>query len=92
MVLAYLIGFWAILTGVMEIIAAIRLREEVDNEWLMGISGALSVVLGAILVIAPGAGVLGLVTVIAIFAIAWGITLILLSFRVRNPGAAPAAA
>jgi uncharacterized membrane protein HdeD (DUF308 family) len=92
LVLAYLIGFWAILTGVMEIVAAVRLREEIDNEWLMGISGALSVVLGAILVIAPGAGVLGLVTVIAIFAIAWGITLILLSFRVRNLGAAPAAA
>ena len=94
LVLAYLIGFWAIVIGVGEIIGAIRLRKEIDNEWLLGISGLLTAILGVIIVVAPGAGVLGLVTVIAIFAIAWGVTLILLSFRIRGMRAdtAPATA
>jgi uncharacterized membrane protein HdeD (DUF308 family) len=90
--LAYLIGFWAILTGILEIAAAIRLRDEIENEWLMGVSGALSVILGLILIIAPGAGALGLVAVIAVFAIAWGVALIILSFRIRRLGGAPATA
>lgn len=92
LVLAYVIGFWAIFRGIFEIMAAIRLRKEIDNEWLMGISGALSVILGLIVVAAPGAGALGLVTLIGVFAIAWGIALVLLSFRVRRLGATPSPA
>lgn len=92
LVLAYLIGFWAIVIGVGEIIAAVRLRKEIDNEWLLALAGVLSIVVGALLVIAPGAGVLGLVTVLAIFAVAWGVTLIMLSFRIRRIGEVPATA
>lgn len=92
LVLAYLIGIWAIIIGIGEISAAIRLRKEIDNEWLMALSGLLAVVLGLIIVIAPGAGVLGLVTLIAWFSIAWGITLVMLAFRIRRAGPALAPA
>ena len=45
---------------VFELIAAIRLRKELENEWLLGLSGVLSIALGAVLIIAPGAGALSL--------------------------------
>ncbi|MGH7309476.1 MAG: HdeD family acid-resistance protein, partial [Candidatus Rokuibacteriota bacterium] len=54
--LLYLIAIWAIVRGVFEVIAAIHLRREIDNEWLLGLSGALSILLGVFLIMAPGAG------------------------------------
>ena len=60
LVLLYVIALWAIVTGVMEILAAISLRREIDNEWLMIIGGALSVLFGLILAFLPGAGLLSL--------------------------------
>jgi uncharacterized membrane protein HdeD (DUF308 family) len=56
--LLYLIAAWAIIRGVFEIIAAVQLRKEIENEWLLGLSGGLSVVLGILLMAAPGAGAL----------------------------------
>lgn len=82
--LLYVIAFWAILTGVFEISAAIRLRSEIDNEWFWILSGALSVILGVLLIVQPQTGALALVTVIGAFSVAWGLVLVLLSFRVRR--------
>ena len=56
--LLYLIAAWAIVRGVFEIIAAFHLRKEIDNEWLLGLSGLLSLALGVVLMAAPGAGAL----------------------------------
>lgn len=88
--LLWVIAFWAITTGVFEIVAAIRLRTEINNEWFWILSGVLSVVLGVVLVLQPGVGALAVVTTIGVFAIVWGVSLTLLSFRVKAMGAGSA--
>ena len=59
-VLVLFIAGWMIATGGMQIVGALRLRKEIDNEWWLVAAGALSVVVGLIIAIAPGAGALGL--------------------------------
>ncbi len=82
--LLYVIAFWAIFTGVAEIMYGIRVRKEVENEWTLILTGALSVLFGILLLIWPGAGMLSLVWLIAIFAILYGIALVALSFKVKK--------
>src|SRR5262249_3751542 len=75
-VLVLFIAGWMIATGVMQIIGAIRLRKEIDNEWWLVAAGALSVLVGVIIAIAPGAGALGLLWVIGAYAIVFGVMLV----------------
>ena len=84
LVLVYLIGFWSIMRGVLEIVGAIRLRKEIPNEWSLGLAGAPSVIFGLILVFAPGAGVMGLLWLIAAWAVLFGLLLIWVAFKVRK--------
>ena len=83
--LLYLIAAWAIVTGIMEIVEAIRLRQEIVGEWALILSGALSVIFGVLLVVIPArAGLLSLTWLIGIYAVAFGVLLVILAFRVRN--------
>ena len=82
--LVYLIAAWAVLRGVFEIIAAIQLRKEIENEWLLGLSGLLSVVLGLWLFAAPGAGAIAVLWWIGAFAIVFGVVEIVLGFRLKG--------
>jgi uncharacterized membrane protein HdeD (DUF308 family) len=82
--LLYVIAFWAIFTGVAESVAAVALRREIEGEWAMIVGGALSVIFGMILALLPGVGLLSLVWLIGIYAILFGIALIVLAFRVRG--------
>jgi uncharacterized membrane protein HdeD (DUF308 family) len=84
LVLLFFIAGWAIALGVFQIIGAIRLRKEIDNEWLIGLSGALSVLFGVILLAAPGAGALGLIWVIGGYAIVFGIMLVMEAFKLKQ--------
>jgi len=84
--LVYVIGAWAIVTGVLEIAAAIRLRDVISNEWLMGLSGALSIVFGGLVLAQPQAGALTLVFLFGFYAILAGISQISLGFRLRGLG------
>jgi len=81
-VLAVIVGVWAILTGVLEIVAAIRLHRA-HGEWLLILNGALSVLFGLVLVIAPGLGILTLVWIIGGYAILFGLIMLMLAFRLR---------
>lgn len=85
--LVYVIAAWAVMTGVLKICAAIRLRKQIEGEWLLGLSGVLSIVLGVFLMSRPGVGALAVVVWIGLYAIMFGVMLIALSFRVR-PGRA----
>jgi uncharacterized membrane protein HdeD (DUF308 family) len=90
--LLWYIAFWSIFTGVMEFVAAFRLRKEIRGEgWLM-LAGAASVVFGVLLLAYPGAGALALITLIAAYAIVFGVILILAALRLKKlaPSAAPA--
>lgn len=84
LVLLYYIAFWSIAIGVMQIVGAIRLRNEIENEWWLIAGGVLSVLLGIILIVAPGAGAVGLIWTIAGFAIVYGVTLVMLSLKLRK--------
>jgi uncharacterized membrane protein HdeD (DUF308 family) len=84
LVLLYIIAFWAIVTGVLEIISAIRLRRVINNEWGLIIGGVLSVLFGIVLLAAPGTGALAVVFVIGVYAIIFGIALLALAWRLRG--------
>ncbi|GII92899.1 HdeD family acid-resistance protein [Sinosporangium siamense] len=91
-VLLFLIALWAIVTGVLEIISAIRLREAIQQVPLLILAGIVSIVFGILMFVWPATGALALVWLIGIFAIVWGVILVVLSSRVkklRTPPAAP---
>ena len=98
--LLFLIAAWAALSGILQIAMAIRLRQDLDNEWLLVLSGGLAIAFALLLVITPGAGALVITWLIAWFAILYGIVLLLLALRLRKlqhegallPPARPAAA
>jgi uncharacterized membrane protein HdeD (DUF308 family) len=79
-----LIAVWAFFMGIFQIIAAVRLRKEIEHEWLLGLSGVLSVVFGAAMLARPVEGLLAVVWVIAAYAVVFGILLIVLAFRLKN--------
>jgi uncharacterized membrane protein HdeD (DUF308 family) len=84
LVLLYFIAAWSIVTGVFEIAAAIRLRKEIEGEWLLALSGVASLIFGILLVVLPGPGALALIWLIGSYAIIFGILMLVLAFQVRG--------
>jgi uncharacterized membrane protein HdeD (DUF308 family) len=82
--LLYLIAFWAIVTGVFEIITAVRLRHEIRGEWMMALIGILSITLGFLMVAFPLAGALSVVLMIGAFVFATGALMIALGIKLRS--------
>jgi uncharacterized membrane protein HdeD (DUF308 family) len=79
-----ILAAWCVVRGIFEIIGAIRLRKEIDNEWMLVVSGILSVIVGAVLLARPITGVFALVWLLGIFGIASGLLLIGFAFRLRK--------
>lgn len=90
LVVVYLISGWALVTGIFEVVAAIRLRKEIENEWTLALGGVLSIAFAVILFLWPAAGAFALVWMIAGYSVAFGFLLILLGFRLRTHRAIPA--
>jgi uncharacterized membrane protein HdeD (DUF308 family) len=84
LVLLTLIAAWAIVTGILEIVAAIRLRKEIKNEWRLGLGGLASVLLGVLLVIWPQSGMVTISWIIGFYATVFGISMLSLGFRLRG--------
>ena len=84
LVLIYLIAAWAVFTGILEIVAAIRLRNEITNEWFLALGGVLSIALGILLFLQPVAGSLAIIWMIAGYALVFGILLVILGIRLRS--------
>ena len=78
------IAIWAIIIGLVQIWGAIKLRKILDDAWLLGLTGALSIAFGVILIAKPGAGAVALVWTIGWFAIVFGGLYIALAFRLRQ--------
>ncbi len=84
MVLLWFIAVWAITTGVLEIVVAMRLRKEIKGEWLLILGGGLSVAFGFLLMEQPGAGALALIWLIGAYAVIFGMVLVVLAFKLRS--------
>ncbi len=82
--LLYLIAAWAVTTGAMEIIVAIRLRRHIEHEWLLGVSGLVSIAFGVLLFAFPRAGALALIFWVAAYAIVFGIMMIALGVEMHH--------
>jgi uncharacterized membrane protein HdeD (DUF308 family) len=78
------VAAWAIATGVLEIVAAIRLRIEIQGEWTLILAGLASVVFGVLIMARPGVGALALVWLIGSYACVYGALLLMLAFRARG--------
>ncbi len=82
--LIFVIAAWSIVTGVLELVAAARLRRHVRGEWLMVVGGIASVVFGILVAIAPLAGALVIALWLGVYAFIFGIVLLILGFRLRS--------
>jgi uncharacterized membrane protein HdeD (DUF308 family) len=85
--LVYVIAFWAIVTGIFELVAALQLRKHIQNEWLLILGGILSIVFGVWISFEPGGGALAVVWIIAWYAILFGVLLVGLGLRLRGHAA-----
>jgi uncharacterized membrane protein HdeD (DUF308 family) len=84
--LAFFIAGWAVITGILEITAAIRLRKEIQGEWTLGLSGVASMLFGLIILSRAGEGALAVAWMIGPYGLLFGILLTILGLRVRSVG------
>jgi uncharacterized membrane protein HdeD (DUF308 family) len=82
--LLYLVAAWAILTGILRIVAAIQLRRVIHNEWLLAGSGLASVIFGVVAAVFPGAGILALIWLLGAWLIVLGVILIAFALSLRQ--------
>ena len=82
--LMYLIAAWAIITGILQIVQALRLRRVIDGEWTLIVGGLASVIFGVLLAIWPKEGLIALVWIFGVFAVVFGVMQLILAHRVRR--------
>jgi uncharacterized membrane protein HdeD (DUF308 family) len=84
LVLLWFIAAWSIVLGALQIVGAIRLRQEIDNEWTLILSGVVAVLFGLVLLLAPVSGAIGIAWVIGTYAIIFGVLLVMAALRLRK--------
>lgn len=83
-ILRYLIAAWAIVIGAFQVYIAVRLRDQVRGEFWLGLAGIAAVAFGISMIVFPAGGVISLVWLIGSFAIAFGVFLVVLGWRLRH--------
>ena len=86
LVILLFIAAWAIVIGIMQLALAIRLRREIEGEWLLGLSGVLSVLFGAAAIANPGWGATAAARLIGAYTFLFGLLIVVLGFRLRALG------
>jgi uncharacterized membrane protein HdeD (DUF308 family) len=80
-----MVGVWAIITGILQIMSSVRHRAVPDSGWVWGlIGGALTILFGILALIWPGIGIVTIIWIIGIWAVVWGIALIVLGVQLRK--------
>ena len=89
LLLVYFIAAWALITGMLEVLAAFRLRERIHGEWRLALSGVLSMVFALLVGVWPHAAILAIAWLVGAYAILFGIVFLALGWRLRAlaPGA-----
>ena len=82
--LLLIVAAYAILSGITLVVAGWKLRAEITGEWLLILAGIVSVIFGILLIAMPGPGLLSLVWLVAVWAIATGVLRIIFAFKARN--------
>ena len=82
--LVMVIGLWAIFSGIFQIMAGWSIRKDVEGEWVLFVGGVLAILFGILLFLRPGAGAAGIVWLIGMFLILFGILQIILSFKLKG--------
>jgi uncharacterized membrane protein HdeD (DUF308 family) len=82
--LAYVIGYWAIISGAFAIGSAVRLRTHVPGEWLYLLFAVISIVFGIFVLAAPAIGLVYIALMISFYGFVSGVTMIALAFSARR--------
>lgn len=77
------IAAWALVTGALEIVAAIKLRRIIENEWMLALAGLASIGFGILVMARPGEGALTLLWLIGSYAIFFGVVMLAFAFKAR---------
>ena len=88
MLFLYLLAAWAVLSGIVEIFAAYRLRREIRGEFWLGFAGVVSLLFGAMLILKPGAGALTVIWLIAGYSVLFGVVLVAWGLHLKRLHAA----
>ncbi len=83
--LIFVIGIRFVLSGALEVATAIQLKDELRSPVLYGLAGVASIILGVLAFVLPGVTAIILVTMLAAYALVFGIMLLVVAFRMRRP-------
>lgn len=84
LVLLYVVAIWAVVTGIMELVAAFTLRGLAAREWALGLAGVISILFGVVLFIFPGTGLLSILWLVGVYGIVFGVLFIVRAFQMRS--------
>ncbi len=88
--LVILVSVWAFVTGIFEIVTAIKLRKIIDGEFFMIISGLLSIIFAVLVFVMPFAGLVMMIYLIGVYAVMFGIMLVISALSMRELEPMPA--
>ena len=83
-VIVYFIAFWALLTGILELVFSIAEWKYLPGAWMILINGIISVLLGGLILANVVAGAVLLVVIIAVYLVIFGLLLMLLGFSLKS--------